>query len=105
LRLLVITIFFTFSLLQGCNNSKYITVKHVKPINRNRYYNPKKDRRKKKVKYVRVKILKKSAEVRPAKVRAPKKKKIKSDSLNTSTTDSVDDIEENTDEQDSTGLF
>ena len=52
---------------------------------------------------MKVKILKKSAEVKPAKVKPPKKKKIKSDSLNT--LDSVEDIEETTDEQDSTGLF
>lgn len=89
-----------FGLLFGCNNSKYITVKHVKPVNRNRAYNPKKDRRKKKVKYVRVKILKKSAEVKPAKEKAIKKKKVKSDSLSTK-----EIIEEPINETDSTGSF
>lgn len=90
-----------FSLLIGCNNSKYITVKHVKPINRNRYYNPKKDKKKKKVKYVKVKILKKSAEVKPAKAKAPKKKKIvESDSVS-----NVNQIVEPTNEADSTGSY
>lgn len=89
-----------FGLFLGCNNSKYITVKHVKPVNRNRAYNPKKDRRKKKVKYVRVKILKKSAEVKPAKEKVVKKKKIKSDS-----TSMKEVITEPTNESDSTGSF
>ena len=87
-------------MLFGCNNSKYITVKHVKPVNRNKPYNPKKHKRKKKVKYVRVKILKKSAEVKPAKEKVAKKKKVKSDSTST-----VDPISEPINEADSTGSF
>jgi hypothetical protein len=44
----------------GCNQANYTTVKHVKPVNRNRYYNPQKDKAKKRVKYTRKKILKRS---------------------------------------------
>lgn len=88
-------------LFLGCNNSKYITVKHIKPVNRNhRSYNPKKDRKKKKVKYVRVKILKKSAEVKPAKAKVVKKKKVKSDTIPAKGL-----ITEPTNETDSTGSF
>lgn len=89
-----------FGLLSGCNNSKYITVKHVKPINRNRFYNPKKDKKKKKVKYVKVKILKKSAEVKPAKAKPVKKKSVKSDSLS-----NKNQLVQPTNEADSTGSF
>lgn len=93
-------IFLLFATLsQGCNNSKYITVKHVKPVNRSRYYHRKKDKRKKRVKYVKVKILKKSAEVKPLKEKAVKKPKVKSDSLNT------EELAPPTNEPDSTGSF
>ncbi len=69
-------------------------------MNRNRSYNPKKDKRKKKVKYVRVKILKKSAEVK-----APKKKKIKPKSNKADSARVVAPIKAPTNEPDSTGTF
>ena len=61
---------FSFS---GCNQGNYITVKHVKPVNRNRYYKPGKDKQKKRVKYVKMKILKRSPQT--ASAPSPKKKK------------------------------
>ncbi len=69
-------------------------------MNRNRFYNPKKDKRKKKVKYVRVKILKKSAEVK-----APRKKKIKPKSSKVDSARVVEPIKAPTNEPDSTGAF
>jgi hypothetical protein len=94
--ILIISILLTF----GCNNAKYITVKHVKPINRSRFYHPKKDKRKKKVKYVKVKILKKSPIVKPAKTKVAKVKKSKLKDDN-----SIDEIVEPTNEADSTGTL
>jgi len=44
------------SLLLGCSTS-YTTVSHVAPKNRNRYYNVKKDRYKKRTKIVKKKIV------------------------------------------------
>ncbi len=91
----------TLLLLVGCNNAKYITVKQVKPINRNSYYNPKKDKKKKRVKYVRVKILKKSPEVK-----APPPKKVKpAKAVKSEEMDSTEDLEAPTNEQDTTGLL
>jgi hypothetical protein len=63
-------IFFLF-VSAGCNQGSYTTVKHVKPVNRNRYYNPKKDKQKKRVKYTKKKILKRS----PKTPTAPSRKK------------------------------
>lgn len=64
--------FLIFSLI-GCNQANYTTVKHVKPVNRNRYYNPKKDKAKKRVKYTRKKILKRSPETPTAPSKMKKK--------------------------------
>lgn len=61
----------------GCNQANYTTVKHVKPVNRNRYYNPKKDKAKKRVKYTRKKILKRSPETPTAPSKMKKKPKDK----------------------------
>ncbi len=71
-RLLIIVIFILFT-ATGCNQGNYITVKHVKPVNRNRYYKKNKDKKKKRVKYVKMKILKRS----PQTASAPKQKKMK----------------------------
>ena len=89
---------FLFFVVQGCNRDKYITVKHVKPVNYKRPYNRKKDKRKRRTKYVRVKILKESREVKPAKVKPPKPKKTKEPVVE-------EDLEEVIDETDSTGVF
>jgi PBP1b-binding outer membrane lipoprotein LpoB len=85
-------------LLFGCNNTKYITVKHVKPVNRNRFYNPKKDKRKKKVKYVKVKILRKSPEVKAPRHKAKKTKKVEPAKV-------VNEIKAPTNAPDSTGTL
>ncbi|MEM6526186.1 MAG: hypothetical protein AAGF85_16230 [Bacteroidota bacterium] len=96
-RLLLLLLFVIF-ITQGCNRNKYIVVKHVKPVSHKRPYNRKKDKRKKRTKYVRMKILKESKEVKPAKIKDPKPKKVK-DEVQT------EDIEEVVDEPDSTGIF
>ncbi|MEM9390832.1 MAG: hypothetical protein AAGA02_10185 [Bacteroidota bacterium] len=93
-----ILLLFLFFIWQGCNRNKYITVKHVKPVNYNRPYNRKKDKRKKRTKYVKMKILKQSKEVKPAKVKKPKPKKVKEEV-------EEGDLEEVINEPDSTGLF
>jgi len=59
--------------LGACNQGNYVTVKHVKPVNHNRYYNPKKDKKRKRVKYKKMKILKRS----PNTPKAPAKSKVK----------------------------
>ncbi len=66
--------------LGACNQGNYVTVKHVKPVNRNRYYNPKKDKKRKRVRYKKMKILKRSpnppkapARSKPAEKKAPQK--------------------------------
>ena len=100
MKKLITILLFSILLTFGCNNAKYITVKHVKPINRSRYYNPKKDKRKKKVKYVKVKILKKSPKVKPAKTKITKVKKSKLKDDN-----SIDELDEPTNESDSTGTL
>jgi len=79
----------------------------VKPVNRNRYYSPDKDKRKKRVKYVKKKELKRSKMVKPPKKKKRKQKKTKeveSDSLNIESLDEGTQ-EEVTNEPDSTGLF
>ncbi|MBL3658366.1 hypothetical protein [Fulvivirga sediminis] len=75
-RLIYISVII-FMLLIACNSTKYTTVKHVKPVNRNRFFDRKGDKKKKRVKYVKVKILKKSPTVKPKKPKPPKKKKQK----------------------------
>lgn len=99
LRLSAIILFLFSSLLPACNNAKYTTVKHIKPVNRARYYNRKKDKRKKRVKYVKVRILKKSAEVKPPREKPVKTRKSQVDSLST------DELVPPTNEPDSTGSF
>jgi hypothetical protein len=94
--ILIFSILLTF----GCNNAKYITVKHVKPVNHKRFYNPKKDKRRKKVKYVKVKILKQSPEVKPAKTKIAKVKKAKLKDDN-----SINELDKPTNEADSTGTL
>ncbi len=69
-----ICFFLIFSTL-GCNQGNYVTVKHVKPVNRNRYYNPGKDKRKKRVKYTKKKILKRSPNTPAAPAKAKRKAK------------------------------
>ena len=39
----------------SCSQQKYTTTKHIKPKTHNRYYNPKKDKKKKRTKLVRMK--------------------------------------------------
>lgn len=73
-RIASISFFLIFSVL-GCNQGNYVTVKHVKPVNRNRYYNPSKDKRKKRVKYTKKKILKRSPKTATAPVKNRKKTK------------------------------
>ena len=96
-RILFIYIFI-FLIVQGCNRNKYITVKHVKPVNYKRPYNRKKDKRKKRSKYVKMKILKESKEIKPAKQKKVKPKKAKEETKEV-------ELEEVIDEQDSTGVF
>lgn len=102
-----ITILLLFiGILLGCNRTKYATVKHVKPVNRNRYFDKKKDRRKKRVKYVKMKILKESKYVKaPRKKKKKEKKKDEDDDETTLETLEEGELEETTNEADSTGLF
>ncbi|GAA0894043.1 hypothetical protein GCM10009122_37230 [Fulvivirga kasyanovii] len=100
-RILTIS-FLVIVILVGCNRASYITVKHVKPVNHNRYYNKKKDKRKKRTKYVKVKILKQSKAVKPPREKPPKKKKDKKDKEQ-ETEKSIPDETQN--EADSTGLL
>ena len=65
----------------ACNSANYTTVRHVKPINRNRGYNPSKDKRKKRVKLVKKKILKRSPEITPPKEKRTKDKEVELDSI------------------------
>lgn len=88
-------------LLIGCNNAKYTTVKHIKPVNRNRYFVRKKDKQKRRTRYVKVKILKESKAVKPAKVKPPKVKKAKEEE----TEDTEEDLEDPINESDSTGIY
>lgn len=69
-----------------CNSAKYITVKHIKPVNRNSFFNKKKDNRKKRVKYVKVKILRQSKPEKAPKPQksATEKQKNEADSTGTS---------------------
>lgn len=98
----VFIILVIFALLIGCNKNKYITVKHIKPINRNRLFDKKNDKRKKRTKYVKVKILRQSADIKPAKKKKVKSNKtIKSDSTNVE----APTLDEPTNEPDSTGIF
>lgn len=92
-------------LCSGCNNTKYTTVKHIKPVNRNRYFVRKKDKRKKRVKYVKVKILKQSKEIKPAKVKPPKVKKSKIDEENGEIEETEETLEDPVNEPDSTGVY
>lgn len=64
----------------ACNSANYTTVRHVKPVNRNRGYIPGKDKRKKRVKLVKKKILKRSPEIKPPKKKRVKEKEIELDS-------------------------
>ncbi|WP_040496239.1 hypothetical protein [Fulvivirga imtechensis] len=98
-RVLTISLL-VLSLLFACDSAKYTTVKHVKPDNRNRFFNKKKDKHKKRVKYVKVKILKQSKEVKPPRKKPPKTKKIKE-------TEEIkgQDLENVENESDSTGLL
>lgn len=73
-KMLMVLFFILFSAV-GCNQGNYVTVKHVKPVNRNRYYNPKKDKQKKRVRYKKMKILKRSPEVKSKPTKDPKKKR------------------------------
>ena len=98
MRPFLFVLFILFFVAQGCNRDKYITVKHIKPVSHKRPYNRKKDKRRKRTKYVRVKILKESKEIKPAKVKAPKPKKTKEPVLE-------EDLEEVIDETDSTGVI
>ena len=101
----IIIVLLLFFLSAGCNQTRYVTVKHVKPDNRNRPYNKKKDRRKKRVKYVRVKILKQSKEVKPPRAKPVKAKKTKETTTEETATGEIEPPAEPTHEPDSTGLF
>ncbi len=85
--------------LYACNSANYTTVRHVKPNNYNRAYNPAKDKRKKRVKYVKKKILKRSKAVKVPRQKTAKKKEVAQDTL------SIDEIKPPTNEPDSTGSF
>ena len=88
-------------MLLGCNNAKYITVKHVKPVNRHRFFNRKNDKKRKRVKYVKVKILKQSPTVKPAKSKPPKIKKNKEEEPIVSDSTQTEQV---INEPDSTGI-
>ncbi len=102
-----LTIFFLVLLIIiGCNRTQYITVKHVKPDNRNRQYSRKKDRKKKRVRYVKMKILKQSKEVKPPRKKLVKKKKQEEESEEGELdANEVPQPDEPVNEPDSTGLF
>ena len=106
MRLITILLFF-IGILFGCNRTRYVTVKHVKPVNRNSYYNKKKDRKKKRVKYVRVKILKESKYVKAPREKKKKEKKQKEEEeeITEEEETNLEELEEPTNEPDSTGLF
>lgn len=95
-----------FISLLACNTANYTTVRHVKPNNYNRAYNPAKDKRKKRVKYVKKKILKRSKAVKVPRQKT-KKKSITQDSTKTVIQDStaVEQIKQPNNEPDSTGSF
>ena len=100
-----IYIFLIFLMLACSSGAKYKTVKVVKPVNRNRFYKPGKDKRKKRVKYVKKKILVRSVAPKPPKSKPVKEKKVESDSLNTAQPDSLSTEKPIPNEQDTTGLF
>jgi len=100
----LITFILIIWLALSCNSANYTTVRHVKPLNRNRYYNPSKDKRKKRVHTVKKKILKRSKAVKPPRQKKPKKKQVQSDSTQNIKSDSLN-IEKPTNEPDSTGSF
>ena len=97
-RIYIILFIFLVSLF-ACNSANYTTVRHVKPRNYNRAYNPAKDKRKKRVKYVKKKILKRSKPVKVPKQKPPKQKTVTTDST------TVEEIKQPTNEPDSTGSF
>ncbi|MEP2771935.1 MAG: hypothetical protein ABJH05_07285 [Fulvivirga sp.] len=98
-RKIYIIVFVFIVGLFACNSANYTTVRHVKPNNYNRAYNPAKDKRKKRVKYVKKKILKRSKAVKVPKQRKPKNKEVVQDSV------SVEELKPPTNEPDSTGSF
>jgi len=101
---IILIVLITFS-ANSCNSGRYTTTKHVKPLNRNRYYNRAKDKRKKRVHIVKRKILKRSPEIKPKKKKPPKKKSVRQDSVQQIQSDSLSIQKNVTNEPDSTGSF